>query len=647
MTSSGGVKAWFTAAELADMALPGLPRVKRKVNELAQDRRWALQLDARREPLARPRAGRGGGLEYHYKLLPPAAVSALVKRGLVGDAPDPAAGVANDGRSELWAWFDGQSDAVKDEARRRLQAIFELESLLDAGQTASAAVVQIGPRYGVSSATLWNWRAAIAGAPAVDRLPRIAPRRKGGGAEAEIHPEAWTVFKSDYLRPEKPTYAACYARLQQAAAARGWGQLPHVKTLRRKVEREVDARLIILRRQGQDALRQVLPPQQRSIADLHALQLVNIDGHKWDVFVKWPDGRIARPIMVAIQDVYSRKFLAWRTGETESAVQTRLAFADLFRTWGIPAECLLDNGRAFASKWITGGTANRYRFKVREEEPLGLLTQLGIKIHWAFPYRGQSKPIERAFRDLCEHIAKHPAFAGAYTGNRPDAKPENYASKAVDLETFLRISSAGIAAHNARTGRRTEAARGRSFDIAFAESYAAHPVGRVGPEQMRLALLAADQVTADRKTGQVALYGNSYWCAELAAVAGSKVTVRFDPDDLHGEVHVYDATGAFVASAPVLERVGFLDAGAAQRRARQESQLKRTVREKLQLEQLMAADDLAELLGEGPAPDAPALAPNVIRPVRLKRAAGAAALATTHPMDRFAAAEERLVRFAK
>ncbi len=473
----------------------------------------------------------------------------------------------------------------------------------------------------------------------------LGPAAFAVGGEAEIHPQAWNVFKSDYLRPERPTYAACYARLKLAAAANGWGEIPHVKTLQRKLEREVDHRLVIACRDGQDALRLVQPPQTRSVADLRALQLVNIDGHRWDVFVKWPDGRIARPMMVAIQDVYSRKFLAWRIGETESAVQTRLAFADLFRDYGIPEACLLDNGRAFASKWITGGSANRYRFKVREEEPLGLLTQLGIKIHWAQPYRGQSKPIERAFRDLCDHVAKHHEFAGAYTGNKPDAKPENYASRAVDLETFVRIANAGIAAHNARDGRRTEAARGRSFDIAFAESYERQPVGRATPEQLRLALLAADQVTADRRSGAVALYGNTFWCGELSKVAGTKVTVRFDPDDLQSEVHVYDAAGSYVASAPVLEAVGFLDAGAAQRRARQERQLKRAVRDKAEIEQLIAAEDLAELMGDGPEPATP-VAPNVIRPVRLRRASGAAALATSHPMDRFAAAEERLSRDA-
>ncbi|RYS32216.1 hypothetical protein DLS39_13645, partial [Staphylococcus pseudintermedius] len=149
--------------------------------------------------------------------------------------------------------------------------------------------------------------------------------------------------------------------------------------------------------------------------DLHAMELLNIDGHKFDVFVKWDDGRISRPMGVAIQDVYSRKMLAVRIGESENKDLTRLAFGDVFRDYGIPKACLMDNGRAFASKAMTGGAKPRFRFKIKDEDPAGLLTSLGIQIHWATPYRGQSKPIERAFRDFCDRVAKHPKFHGAYT----------------------------------------------------------------------------------------------------------------------------------------------------------------------------------------------------------------------------------------
>jgi hypothetical protein len=109
---------------------------------------------------------------------------------------------------------------------------------------------------------------------------------------------------------------------------------------------------------------------------------------------------------------------------------------------------------------------------------------LGVKTHWTLPYRGSSKPIERAWRDLCEYVAKHPAMAGAYTGNKPTAKPDSYRERAIPIDEFRAHVDREIAAHNARQGRATETAKGRSFDATFAESYAQNPATEVTAEQL-------------------------------------------------------------------------------------------------------------------------------------------------------------------
>ena len=88
------------------------------------------------------------------------------------------------------------------------------------------------------------------------------------------------------------------------------------------------------------------------MSNLHALQIVCGDGHRFDVFTKWHAiKKPVRPMLLALQDVYSRKILAWRIGPNENTALVRLAFADLLRDWGVPQAVLLDNGRAFASKW--------------------------------------------------------------------------------------------------------------------------------------------------------------------------------------------------------------------------------------------------------------------------------------------------------
>ncbi len=644
----GGGKTWYTAAELAELALPGLAKSKRKVNERARAEGWALRTDGAGRALAQPRQGRGGGLEYHVDVLPAAARAALASLGVaaiadVSDTPEPAA-------ARLWRWFEGTNAATKAEAKRRAGVIALVERYEAAGLTRSAAVATSATRCDVGASTLWGWLALVEGVAPADRLPHLAPRRSGGGAEAAIDAGAWQVLLSDYLRPEKPTFSACYWRMLKGYAEPRGLAVPHERTLRRKLDREIDGRLVVARREGAEALRRTLPAQQRTVLGLHALEAINIDGHKWDVFVRWPDGRIGRPMMVAVQDLYSRKILAHRIDESENALATRLVFADTFRDYGIPAHCLLDNGRAFASKMITGGAKSRFRFKIKDEEPTGVLTALGVQIHWATPYRGQSKPIERAFRDMCDAIARHPAFAGAWTGNRPDAKPENYASAAIPIDEFRRIVALGIAAHNAKPGRRTETAQGRSFDDAFAESYAAAPIGRATAEQLRLALLTAEDRTCDRQTAVITIEGNRYWCEALSAYAGEKLTVRFDPDDLHTEVHAYDRDGRFIGTAPVIAATGFFDKASAGKRRAQEAELRRTVKEQARLADLLDAQTLAAMLPAELDDGAPVV-PAVVRPVRHRgQTAAALKVAPTpsaHPLtnpaiDRIARAATKL-----
>ena len=173
----------------------------------------------------------------------------------------------------------------------------------------------------------------------------------------------------------------------------------------------------------------------------------------------------------------------------------------------------------------------------------------------------------------------------------------------------------GISAHNARPGRRTEIARGRSFDAAFAESYATVPIGKATPEQLRMALLAADQKRVNKRTGHIEMFGNRYWSPEMSGLHGRNVTVRFDPDNLHQAIHLYDTAGAYLCSAELIVDTGFADAAAAKERAKMEANFRKAVRAAAEMEDLLRADQLAAMLpdyiDESELPE-----PQVVRPVR-------------------------------
>lgn len=621
-----GPTDWFSLTELADLALPGLPGDRRVLARRARDERWAHRVGAQGEQLSRPRVARGGGTEFHVSILPGGARLELAARGLCLTKPEPA---TTSPAADAWRWYESRTAKVKAEAERRNTIISEIDTLTDAGATRTMAVAEGARRHAVSQATLWTWLKLVEGVAKHDRLPALAPRRQGGGAEADIDADLWRIFLSDYLRGSEPTFTSCYDRTMGIAEERGL-TMPSERSVRRKFEREVDHRIVLVRRKGAEALRQSFPAQRRTVGHLHALELVNIDGHKFDVEVYIPGrDKPVRPLMVTIQDIYSRKFVAWRICETENAADVRLTFARLFRDYGIPKGIVLDNGRAFASKLITGGAKSRFRFKIKEEEPLGLLTSLGMAIHWAMPFRGQSKPIERGFRDLCDSISRHPAFEGAYVGNSPTAKPHNRGTAKVMWDDFVAEADRGMMRHNAKLGRRTETAKGSSFDQTFAASYASAPIGKATPEQLRMALLAAEHVTVRSRTGEIHLFGNRYWAEGCSQLHGKRVAVRFDPDNLSSEVFIYDTEGRYLMAAQIIDVVRFDSVEAARTTAKRAAELRRVVRDGVEAERLMTAEAVAALQ---PAPaTAPTPEPLVYRPVRHRGQTAAALKAVPDP----------------
>ncbi len=616
---------WFTPADLAAAKLPGLP--DERAIRIRADAEW--RHPAREGTHWRRRTERGGGYEYHIATLPrPAQIKLAMD---AAKAPDAGTAVS---RSVAWEWFATLPEKKKAEARARSEALDSIDALVRAGLQVVVATMEVARSIDASPSTIYRWREATYGIDRADWLPALAPRHAGRLTTAECPAEAWDVLRADWLRPERPNFSDCYRRLQMMAPGRGW-TLPSAATLQRRLE-AIPVELRVLAREGLDALKRMYPAQERDRSHLHALESVNIDGHKWDVFVRWPDGTVLRPMMVALQDLYSGMVLAWRIDRSENKEAVRLVFGDMVEAWGIPNACYLDNGRGFASKWITGKATTRYRFKIQDDEPSGLLTQLGVAVHWTTPYSGQSKPIERAFRDMAQSIAKHPRFAGAWCGNTIDAKPENYASHAVPLDEFIAVVGEGIAEHNARPGRRTRVCNGQaSFGQAFARSYAQAPIVKATAEQRRLWLLAAEAIRVDKRDGSITLEGNRFWAPELVKFAGQRVTVRFDPQALQDPLHVYRSDGGFIVTAECLHAVGFDNVDAAKVQIRARKAWLKAAQAGLEAERVLGIKQVAAMLPEPPIP-APLPEAKVVRPM-LYPVAGNAAM---RPVPARQAAEE-------
>ncbi|MGU5685244.1 transposase domain-containing protein [Aeromonas allosaccharophila] len=594
--------------------------------------------------------------EYHLSILPPVVQAALLRKagkvvvgGMTLDLPKPQA--PRYCKEQLWANWKKANDKGHAKAMARAAAVKAVHALVATGCTLMEAYQHIADEFEIALPTLRRYCAAVKGFDDSDWLAVLVPKQQQAASEsraarlADVSEGAWEFFKADYLRRERPNAASCYERLKLAARDQAW-VVPSINSLMRRMDLEIPHAQQVMLREGEHALMQLYPPQERTIEGLDAMEWINGDGYLHNVFVRWFNGDVIRPKTWFWQDIYSRKIVGWRTDISENTDSIRLSLMDVCSKYGIPREITIDNTRAAANKWMTGGVPNRYRFKVKPDDPLGMIPMLGIKLHWSSVLlgkgHGQAKPIERAFGvgGLDEIIDKHPALEGCYTGPNPMAKPDNYGDRAVDAAEFLRVVAEGVAIYNGKVSRQTEACRGvMSFDQAFEQSYAQATIRKATSEQLTMMMLQSEATrVSDHGTikleagGAIASRSNRYYHTDLAEYAGQKVVARFDPQRLHDAVIVTTLNGLHICEAQCLDKVAFGDTQQAREHKRRRTQFVKANKAAALAQQGMSALEAAALLPSITDEDAPETkVVEMVRPI----SHGNAALAV-QPMARTA-----------
>ena len=475
----------------------------------------------------------------------------VVRHALFGaEVADPAVGTGAPRQSGSMT-IETATGASRARALKRLRAVERSDALRADGLLRAEADATAAEEAGVSASAVGSWRKRVKGLSGGRRVEALLdapkcgrPRNNWGGKGADA---LWRLWCTDWLREEAPDAAAVHRRIAAVATAKGWN-MPGLDAFRRRVEHELPRAEIVRARGGALAAMDMAPHQTRSVAGLVPLAIVNGDGRRHDVLVALPSGREGRPVVWMWQDVRTRRILAWRCGESESADLVRTSLHALISEHGVPGRVLVDSTRAASAKWATGGQRNRRRWRSTGEELPGLLKLLEIEYTSTAvdtdaggrgKGRGRAKPIERAFGDLARQIDTHPALVVARC----------------------------VAEHNARPGRRTEAAAGRSFDQAWVDEIGRTIVRRLSPSQAAILLLAAEDVLVDRsgcirlKAGRGSgLPANRYHSPDLVERAGTRVVARFDPADLHAGVRIFDLQGRHICHAARRDMDGLLDA---------------------------------------------------------------------------------------
>ncbi len=311
-------------------------------------------------------------------------------------------------RAVSWSEFEAKPQRIKSETAKRTGTTAKAIDLIGSGLPIMESYRRAAAEFGVSAKSVERWvQVKIGGhkTPKCDRpdLPIALLDQRNGRPRAHTYDElTYEYCKSDYLRQDRPTFTACYRRAVMAARTRGVtdDQIPSAATLKRRLYKEVPRQSLLYARKGEQALHRSYPAQRRDRSGLYAGQAVNGDGFRWNVAVVWPDGELCRALMWYWKDEYSGKILAWRLDKTENWGLIRLTIGDLIREYCIPEWFTIGNTMAAAAKQITGGSKGRFRFRVKEEEPLGLITLLGSRVCNTLPrVGGSSKSGERGGGD--------------------------------------------------------------------------------------------------------------------------------------------------------------------------------------------------------------------------------------------------------
>jgi putative transposase len=558
------MKVWFTAAELAALALPGLPGTKRRINAVAARESWPH----------RDRSGRGGGREYPRDALPREARDELAARDVSASAKTQLAVAANAvlvdiaglvgnkrTRAETRLCIVRLANAYREHAGIDLTpADLRFADEWNAGRIeAEPWLREALPK--ISGPSLRRWRISASQGDTGGLAGRYRTDRQQGLIDANPVYREFIVA----LIAHAPHYRPGSVRDAMKARFRGL-PIPSAKTLQRWMNRwrEENPRAALLL-ENPDAARSKykIAIGDRSAFVVRINQLWESDATPADA--QCIDGRYT---IVGVIDVFTRRarLVVTRTSKSEAVLATvRKSIVDL----GMPETVKTDNGADFTSRWTSSAFA-----------------ALGIRQNLCTPYDPTQKPhIERFFKTMSHELLEIlPGFKGHSVAQAQAIRARaGYAKRqgeGDDLLFSVSLTAAQLqAALDAWLLGKYEQRPHEGLDGAtphdLAAAHAAH--ARPVPDVRALdVLLSEPKVRVVGKKG-IALDRAEFWDEALVPLIGHRVDVLMDAADA-GRIVVHKAGGAFVCVATDLSLAGTSRAELAARASAVQRNLDRETR---------------------------------------------------------------------
>ncbi len=274
------------------------------------------------------------------------------------------------------------------------------------------------------------------------------------------------------------------------------------------------------------------------------------DGHTLNFETINPaTGKATRMTIVLFYDGASNCPLGWEIMPSENTDSISAAFRRSCIMLGkFPRVVYLDNGRAFRAKYFKGCP------DFEQAGFLGLYRDLGCSVIHAWPYHGQSKPIERFFGTFHEMEIWMPSYTGNDIAHKPARMMrgedlhrklfEKLGGRPLTMEETLTQVARWFAIYSSRPQYRTHLHGKTPGDVFMA--------GRgdgLSPEDIKKLTLFMMQkeVRTITKDG-IRINGRLYWHEALYSRRHS-VLVRYDEHFNPYSVYVYTMEGEFICEA--------------------------------------------------------------------------------------------------
>jgi len=560
--------------ELADRGLPGLPSSRQGLMALADRAAWRDTKRIDGEPLARKRAGRGGGFEFHISLLPVTAQAVLVDAPIASQdetVPDLEIETATDARTRD-ARLAVLALAAKFQATTGL-GIKDADRAFATAYSSGALVIEAAVRAAiptVSRPTLCRWRAAVRSGDGAKIASRQG-RTKGTSPLLTVNDGAVATYIGALLI-KNPFYTAIHIR--DAVEAKFGATLdldgaalplPSARTFCRFVtDFRATNKVALTKIQDPDAFKshfRVAGLSRHSHVE-RLNQTWQIDASPLDMLCL--DGRNSVYVLI---DVFSRNVMTY-VSRTPRAQAVMLLMRKAILAWGVPELVETDNGSDFTAKSVQAFMASS-----------------GIAVHRCDAYSPEQKGIvERAIGTMHRYCGTMmPGFIGHSVADRKqiearrsfaarlgcdDAKAFAVELTSIEAADYLDRWSADAYAHKEHAGLGkgiTPFAKTASFTgrIRRVESVRALDV---------LLMEVADGGGIRTVSKQGIRVGGGYFIAPTIMV-GEKVLVRLDPADL-GKAYCFSADGAqFLGEAINPELLGIDRASAVAMARKKQAQI--------------------------------------------------------------------------